>query len=195
MQSNDGIMIRKYFEGTSKVINLSIDIGRLLGIVDSTYLRKPEPRLRRENRIKTIQSSLGIEGNTLSIDQVSAIFDNKKVVGPPKDILEVQNAIQVYQNLTQFDPFAPESYLNAHKLLMSGLIEGAGKYRTSNVRIFKGEEFAHLAPPAWNVQNLMENLFHYLKSSEDSLLIKSCVFHYEMEFIHPYMDAKMRMEK
>lgn len=193
MRSNDGIMIQKYYEGTSRIINLSIEIGKLLGIVDSNYLRKPETQLRRENRIKTIQSSLKIEGNTLSMDQVSAIFDQKRVIGPPKDIIEVKNAIAVYNKLLEFDPYDQESYLEAHKLLMKGLVDDAGKYRTKGVGIFKGDQVAHMAPPAWNVNNLMNNLFSYLTNSEDNLIIKSCVFHYEMEFIHPFMDGNGRM--
>lgn len=193
MRSNDGIMIRRYYEGTSKIINLSIEVGKLIGIVDSTYLRKPQTNLRRENRIKTIQSSLMIEGNTLSLDQVSAIFENKSVIGPAKDIKEVQNAIEVYNNLRNFNPYNEESYLTAHRILMSGLVENAGKYRTKGVGIFKGDEVAHMAPPAWNVSNLMGDLFSYLKESEDNLIVKSCVFHYEMEFIHPFMDGNGRM--
>lgn len=193
MRSNDGIMMQKYYEGTSKIINLSIEIGKLIGIVDSTYLRKPQTNLRRENRIKTIQSSLMIEGNTLSFDQVTAIFENKRVIGPAKDIKEVKNAIDVYSNLRNFDPYSEASYLTAHKLLMSGLVEDNGQYRSKGVGIVKGEDIAHLAPPAWNVNALMGNLFSYLKASEDSLIIKSCVFHYEMEFIHPFMDGNGRM--
>jgi len=193
MRSNDGIMVQKYYEGTSKVINLSIEVGKLIGIVDSTYLRKPPTNLRRENRIKTIQSSLMIEGNTLSLDQVTAIFENKRIIGPAKDIKEVQNAIEVYSNLRNFDPYSEESYLLAHRMLMSGLVDNAGKYRTKGVGIFKGEEIAHMAPPAWNVSNLMGNLFSYLKESEDNQIVKSCVFHYEMEFIHPFMDGNGRM--
>ncbi|HHH49347.1 MAG TPA: Fic family protein, partial [Saprospiraceae bacterium] len=169
------------------------EIGKLLGAVDATYLRKPKTELRKENRIKTIQSSLQIEGNSLSIEQISAIFDNKVVAGPPKDIKEVQNAIELYENLEEFDPFKEKSYLVAHKLLMRGLIQGAGKYRTKGVGIFKGNKVAHMAPPAKSVARLMKNLFEYLKESEDSLIIKSCVFHYEMEYIHPFMDGNGRM--
>lgn len=193
MPSNDRIMIQKFYDGTPKIVNLSIEIGKLLGIVDSTYLRKPQTRLRKENKIKTIQSSLEIEGNTLSVDQVSALFDNKRVMGPPKDILEVQNAIQVYQDLARYDAFQEESYLEAHRTLMNGLIPDAGRYRTGNVGIFKGEQVAHMAPPAWNVSNLMGDLFRYLRENADNLVIKSCVFHYEMEFIHPFMDGNGRM--
>jgi Fic family protein len=186
-------MVQKYYEGTAKIISLSMDIGRLMGIVDSTYLRKPQTNLRRENRIKTIQSSLRIEGNTLSLDQVTAIFENKRIIGPAKDIKEVQNAIEVYSNLRNFDPYSEASYLAAHKTLMSGLLDDAGQYRAKGVGVFKGEEIAHMVPPAWNVNLLMSNLFSYLKESEDNLIIKSCVFHYEMEFIHPFMDGNGRM--
>jgi len=152
-------MIQKYYEGTPRIVNLSLDIGRLIGIVDSAYLRKPKNNLRKENRIKTIQSSLMIEGNTLSLDQVTALFENKRIVGPAKDIKEVQNAIAVYENLEHFDPSSEASYLHAHKILMSGLVDDAGTYRTKGVGISKGEEVTHMAPPAWNVQNLMQNLF------------------------------------
>ncbi len=186
-------MIQKYYEGTPKIINLSLEVGKLIGVVDSTYLRKPPTNLRRENRIKTIQSSLMIEGNTLSLDQVTAIFENKRIVGPAKDIMEVQNAIEVYNKLRNFNPYSEESYLAAHRILMSGLVDHPGKYRTTEVGIFKGEKLAHMAPPAWNVRNLMGNLFSYLKKSEDSQIVKSCVFHYEMEFIHPFMDGNGRM--
>jgi Fic family protein len=187
-------MQHKFYEGTPRIINLSKEIGKLLGLVDATYLRKPQTQLRRENKIKTIQSSLAIEGNTLSIDQVSTIFENKKVFGPAKDIREVKNAIAVYEKLADFDPFSQESYLEAHQILMKDLINSPpGKYRTKGVGIFKGSQVAHMAPPAWNVQNLMTNLFTYLKEGEDNLIIKSCVFHYEMEFIHPFMDGNGRM--
>lgn len=186
-------MLQKYYEGTSKIIELSTEIGRLIGIVDSNYLQKPTTKLRRENRIKTIYSSLAIEGNTLSVDQVSDMIDNKRIAGPPKDIIEVKNAIQVYNHLHQFNPLREESYLEAHKMLMNGLIERPGEYRTKSVGIFKGSAVAHMAPPAWNVDNLMKSLFSYLRDAEDTLIIKSCVFHYEMEFIHPFMDGNGRM--
>lgn len=193
MASNDGIMLQKYYEGTSRIIELSTEIGRLIGIVDANYLRKPTTKLRRDNKIKTIYSSLAIEGNTLSLEQVSDMIDNKRVAGPPKDIIEVKNAIEVYGRLREFDPLKEESYLRAHQMLMKGLIEGAGKYRTKSVGVFEGSAVAHMAPPAWNVDNLMKNLFSYLRNQKDTLILKSCVFHYEMEFIHPFMDGNGRI--
>ena len=186
-------MLRKYYEGTSKIINLSTDVGRLLGIVDATHLRKPKTALRKKNKVKTIRASLAIEGNTLSEEQITAILENKRVVGPAKDILEVRNAIEVYDKLEDFDPFSEESYLEAHGELMKGLVDNPGRYRTKGVGIVQGDKVAHLAPPGWNVSNLMGQLFDYLANSEDNLLIKSCVFHYEMEFIHPFYDGNGRM--
>lgn len=193
MLSYDGIMKHEYYEGTSRIINLSTEIGKLLGIVDAAHLRKPTTKLRKANRIKSIQSSLWIEGNSLSEIQVSDIIDNKRVLGSEKDIREVKNAIKVYEQLSEFKFDNVKSYLKAHKFLMKGLIENPGKFRTKGVGVFKGEEVAHVAPPAWNVENLMKNLFQYLSESSDNLIIKSCVFHYEMEFIHPFMDGNGRM--
>ncbi len=186
-------MVHKYYEGTPQIINLSIDIGRLLGVVDATHLRKPQTELRKKNKVKTIRASLAIEGNTLSEDQITAIIDHKRVIGPSKDIKEVENAIQAYDNLSNFDAFSKESYLEAHRLLMSGLVEMPGQFRTGSVGVVQEDRIAHLAPPGWNVDNLMTNLFRYLKEGEDNLIIKSCVFHYEMEFIHPFMDGNGRM--
>jgi Fic family protein len=193
MPSFDGIMINKYYEGTPQIINLSAEIGRLLGVVDATHLRKPPTELRKKNKVKTIRASLAIEGNTLSEEQVTAILDNKRVFGPAKDIKEVTNAIQTYQNLSNFDAFSKESYLDAHRLLMAGLIDAPGQFRTGSVGVVQGDSIAHLAPPGWNVENLMTNLFEYLKNGADNLIIKSCVFHYEMEFIHPFLDGNGRM--
>ncbi len=186
-------MIHKYYEGTPQIINLSIEIGRLLGVVDATHLRKPQTELRKKNKVKTIRASLAIEGNTLNEDQITAIIDHKPVIGPSRDIKEVQNAIQAYDNLSNFDAFSKESYLEAHRLLMSGLVEMPGQFRTSSVGVIQGDRITHLAPPGWNVDNLMTGLFKYLKEGEDNLIIKSCVFHYEMEFIHPFMDGNGRM--
>lgn len=193
MRSNDGIMIHKYYEGTSQIINLSTEIGRLLGIVDATHLRRPQTELRKKNKVKTIRASLAIEGNTLSEDQITAILDNKRVIGPSRDIKEVENAIRAYDNLPNFDAFSKESYLEAHQLLMAGLVDTPGQFRTGSVGVIQGDRIAHLAPPGWNVDNLMTDLFGYLKEGEDNLIIKSCVFHYEMEFIHPFMDGNGRM--
>ncbi len=186
-------MLHKYYEGTPKIINLSTEIGRLLGVIGAMPLRKPKTELRKKNRVKTIRASLAIEGNTLSEDQITAIMEHKRVIGPAKDIREVENAIRTYNHISNFDAFSMESYLEAHELLMSGLVESPGRFRTGSVGVMQGDRIAHLAPPGWNVHNLMSDLFRYLREGADHLIIKSCVFHYEMEFIHPFTDGNGRM--
>ncbi len=178
---------------TSQILKLISEISMKLGEVNANYLNKQSPQLRKSNRIKTIHSSLQIEGNTLSLDQVSALIDNKRVVGPQKDVKEVLNAINVYDQLSTFDCNNEKVFLKAHKVLMNGLISNNGQYRRSGVGIMKSNKLAHLAPPAENIKFLMKDLFNYLKTSEDPALIKSSLFHYETEFIHPFSDGNGRM--
>ena len=181
------------YEISPKILENIASISEKVGTINAKYLTKQSPHLRNQNKIKTIHSSLQIEGNTLSEQQITAIIDNKNVVGPKKDILEVINAIQVYNNLSIFNSFSEKSFLSAHKSLMKNLILDAGKYRKKGVGIVKGSKLKHVAPPFENVPYLMKGLFNYLKKEEELTLIKSCVFHYEMEFIHPFMDGNGRM--
>ncbi|MBL7702984.1 MAG: Fic family protein [Ferruginibacter sp.] len=178
---------------TTQILRLVSEVSHKIGEVNASFLTKQSPELRKSNRIKTIQASLAVEGNTLSIDQITAIIENKRVLGPAKDIKEVSNAIEVYEHLNKFNPFLEKSFLSAHKLLMHGLIKNPGQYRTSGVGIVKGSQVAHIAPPASNVLFLMNDLFNYIRNSDELILIKSCVFHYEMEFIHPFSDGNGRM--
>lgn len=164
-----------------------------LGEVKANFLSKPSPLLRKQNKIKTIHSSLSIEGNTLSQEQITAILENKRVIGPRKEIKEVLNANDVYSKINQFDPYSSKAFLSAHKILMSELLEDPGKYRSRDVGILHGTKIAHIAPQPENVPTLMNGLFNYLKKDPDLPLVKSCVFHYEMEFIHPFADGNGRM--
>jgi len=181
------------YDITPKILQLLTLVSELLGEVNANYLSKPSPQLRKQNKIKTIHSSLQIEGNTLTEEQITAIIENKRVLGPKKDVLEVVNAIKVYDLLQDFDASSEKSFLKAHQLLMNDLIEKSGKYRTKGVGIVKGKKVEHLAPPFENVPFLMKDLFQYLKMKDELTLIKSCVFHYEMEFIHPFIDGNGRM--
>jgi Fic family protein len=176
-----------------KILTLISEISQKIGEINASFLIRQSPELRKKNRIKTIQASLAVEGNTLTIAQITAIIENKRVLGPAKDIKEVANAINVYEQLHTLNPFNEKSFSAAHKMLMEGLITNPGKYRNAGVGIIKGSQIAHVAPPAKNVTFLMQDLFSYLKKSEELLLIKSCVFHYEMEFIHPFTDGNGRM--
>lgn len=185
--------MRPPYDITNTILKLLTSISEKIGEVNANHLHKPSPELRKRNRVKTIKASLEIEGNTLSENQITAILENKRVVGPKKDIIEVVNAIEVYDRLSEFDPKSLKSFLKAHKLLMNGLIDSPGKLRTKAVGIFKGDQVAHIAPPAENVGYLMNELFEYYREADDPVLIKSCVIHYEIEFIHPFMDGNGRM--
>jgi Fic family protein len=178
---------------THSSLKLLTSISEKLGEVKANFLSKPSPQLRKKNKILTIHSSLKIEGNTLTQEEVTAIIDNKRVIGPQKDILEVVNAIKVYDSLKEFDPASLKSFLKAHGVLMKGLIENAGKLRNQEVGIYQGEQVKHVAPPAKMVGSLMSDLFGYLSSEDELTIIKSCVFHYETEFIHPFIDGNGRM--
>ena len=181
------------YDITPKILKLVSSISEKIGVVNANYLSKQSPQLRKQNRIKTIHSSLQIEGNTLTEEQITALIENKRVIGPEKDVLEVLNAIKVYEKLDSYNFSSDKSFLNAHLELMNRLIESAGKYRKQGVGIVKGTTVEHIAPPFENVPHLMKDLFEYLKDSDELTLIKSCVFHYEMEFIHPFLDGNGRM--
>lgn len=178
---------------TPKILKLVTSISEKLGEAKALYMDKPSAQLRKRNKVKTIHSSLKIEGNTLSEDQITAILENKRVIGPKEDILEVKNAIRVYDEMIHFKPDLERDFLRAHQTLMEGLIGKPGKYREGGVGIVKGSEVAHVAPPAQNVPHLMKELFNYLKGSDELALIKSSAFHYEVEFIHPFPDGNGRM--
>jgi Fic family protein len=181
------------YQITNKIVELIASISEKIGEVNSAHLYRPPTELRKKNRIKTIQSSLEIEGNTLSIEQITAILENKKVVAPKKDILEVKNAIIVYDRLADYKTYSLTSFCKAHEILMKGLVENPGSIRSKSVGIIKGSVITHVAPPGNIVHSLLKDLFDYLKKDKDLLLIKSCVFHYEVEFIHPFMDGNGRM--
>lgn len=191
--SNDSIKMNPPYEITPEILKSITSISEKIGEVNATFLNRPSPKLRKQNRIKTIHSSLKIEGNSLTEEQMTALLEKKRVIGPKKDIQEVLNAIGIYENLDRYNPNNEKSFLMAHRDLMKNLIEDAGTYRRQSVGIVKGSKVAHLAPPFENVPFLMGDLFECLKSSEEIELIKSCVFHYEMEFIHPFLDGNGRM--
>lgn len=178
---------------TDKILVLVASISEKIGEINASHLYKPATELRKKNRIKTIQSSLEIEGNTLTEEQITALLENKRVIAPQKDILEVQNAIKVYEQLRQFNPYQLKDLVKAHSVLMNGLIDNPGKLRTTNVGIVKGSKVEHIAPNGTMVNGLMKDLFDYLKKDNDLILIKSCVFYYEFEFIHPFTDGNGRM--
>lgn len=181
------------YEITSKILNSIASISEKIGEVNAVHLNRPPTELRKRNRIKTIQSSLEIEGNTLTVEQITDLLENKRILAPKKDILEVKNAISVYNQLNKFKVYELKSLCKAHEILMKNLVDSPGKLRTGSVGIVKGSNIAHIAPPGELVHSLMTDLFNYLKNDDDLVLIKSCVFHYEFEFIHPFVDGNGRI--
>lgn len=186
--------MRPPFKVTLKILDYCSQISRIVGQCEGLKLAMPSPQLRRHNRIRSIQSSLAIEGNSLSESQVTDILENKRVLGPAKDILEVKNALVAYGSLRSYDIYAEKSMLKAHKFLMQGLVKDAGMLRSSGVGVFDRQRVVHMAPAAKLVPKLLGDLFGFLKSASDiNLLIRSCVFHYEIEFIHPFSDGNGRI--
>lgn len=181
------------FKITAKIIDLISQISESIGEINSLENSLRHVELRKENRIKTIHSSLAIENNSLSIEQITAIIEGKRVLGNPNEIQEVKNALQAYELLLTLNPYEEKDLLKAHKLMMSDLVERNGKYRNDGVGVFDGKQVIHMAPPADRVPFLMSDLFEWLKNSDVHPLIKSCVFHYEFEFIHPFQDGNGRM--
>ena len=181
------------FTISAKAISMIAEISALIERYAIRLEQHDALKLRKANKIKTIQSSLAIEGNTLSENQVTDILDGKKVVAPLREIQEVKNAIATYDLFPQLDPFSVNDLLKAHGVMMSALVDEAGKFRHGGVGVFAGKQAVHIAPPAERVPGLIADLFDWLKHAEDHLLIRSCVFHYEFEFIHPFADGNGRM--
>lgn len=169
------------------VAEISETLGRMSLATDDNF------RLRRSNRIRTIQGSLAIEGNTLTVEQITAVLAGKPVVAPPREIQEVRNALAAYEQLQHWQAHNERDLLQAHRLLMQGLTDDAGNYRSSGVGVMQGNQVIHMAPPAKRVPGLMRDLLMWLGGSEEHPLIRSSVFHYEFEFIHPFADGNGRM--
>ena len=186
-------MYKPPFTVSAKAINLIAKISSQLERYAIRMEQEDTLRLRRANRIKTIHSSLAIEGNTLSEGEVQAVLEGKKVVAPLKEIQEVKNAIKTYELYPKLNPFSIQDLLLAHGTMMSGLVDEAGMFRKGGVGVFDGDKPIHIAPPADRVRDLMSDLFGWLENADDHLLIRSCVFHYEFEFIHPFADGNGRI--
>ena len=181
------------FHITDEITNLVAAISEQIGRITVLSHGNLNPRLRRENRIKTIHSSLAIEHNSLSLEQVTAILDGKRILGNPNEIQEVKNAYDAYEMLLALDPYSVRDLLKAHQTMMAGLILENGTFRSGGVGVFDGEVVIHLAPPARLVPVQIQDLFHWYQTSKIHPLIRSAIFHYEFEFIHPFADGNGRM--
>ncbi|MCM1048348.1 MAG: Fic family protein [Clostridiales bacterium] len=180
------------FTMSEEITNLIVEIGEYVGAIATYDALRPNPILRRENRIKSIYSSLAIEQNTLTLEQVTDVINGKRILGPPQDIREVKNAYEVYERISAFNPYSIKNLLLAHKIMMEGLVQDAGSFRSGNVGVYAGTELIHAGTPAKYVPDLINQLFAWLKQSKYHPLVKSCIFHYEFEFIHPFADGNGR---
>ena len=178
---------------TAPILSLVAEIAAEVGRIGALAGAANVPKLRRENRIRSIHASLAIENNTLSLDQVTAVISGKRVLGLPQEIQEVKNAFAAYEAMPGWQPTSSKHLLAAHRLMLQGLAEDAGKFRAGGVGIAKGGRIVHLAPPADRVRGLMKDLLGWLKRTDAHPLIAGCVFHYELEFIHPFADGNGRM--
>lgn len=181
------------YEITDEMLRLISDIMENLGRLSGVNELEKLPRLRRVNRIKSIHSSLAIENNTLSFEQVTAVINGKPVLAPQKDVLEVQNAFRAYEKLGEINPYSIDDLLKIHGVMTDGLVKEAGQLRSGQVGVYNQDgKVVHLAPPAEFVPGQIAQLFDWVQTSRTNMLIKSSVFHYEFEFIHPFNDGNGR---
>ncbi len=185
-------MYQPPFTINAEILNLVAEISALVERFVIRLEQTDSLKLRKANKIKSIHSSLAIEGNSLSEDAVSDIINGKRVLAPRREIIEVKNALATYDLYPKLNPFSIKDLLKAHGVMMRGLALDAGQFRNCNEGVFSGSKCIHLAPPPSRVAALMEDLFDWLKKSKDHLLLRSCVFHYEFEFIHPFSDGNGR---
>ncbi len=182
------------FEITNRMIDYVAEIAELLGKLNVTDALSSNPTLRRSNRIRTIHGSLAIEQNTLSLEQVTAVLNGKHVLAPPKDIAEVKNAYEIYERLDELDPYSVDDLLTAHGIMTRGLVAESGMFRTRPVGVVDNEgHILHFGTLPQYVPDLVMELLDWAKTSEVHMLIRSCVFHYELELIHPFADGNGRV--
>ena len=187
--------MQKYpFQINTKILKLTAEISELVGSMSTLTEAARSPQLRRSNRIKTIYSSLAIEQNTLSLEQVTAVLSGKRVLAPPKDIAEVQNAFEIYDRLDELNPYLIDDLLTAHSVMVRGLRDDAGEFRSRPVGVVDSQgNILHFGTLPAYVPQLVAELLDWTEHDENPLLIKSCVFHYEFELIHPFSDGNGRV--
>ena len=182
------------FEITNEIVDSVAQIAELVGHLTVTNQLTSNPTLRRSNRIRTIHGSLAIEQNTLSLEQVTAVLNGKHVLAPPKDIAEVKNAYEIYDRLEDLDPYSVDDLLTAHGIMMRGLVEESGMFRTRPVGVVDSEgHVLHFGTLPQYVPDLVMELLDWVKNSPVHMLVRSCVFHYELELIHPFADGNGRI--
>jgi Fic family protein len=186
-------MNKPSFSITEKITNLAAQIAEQIGKIQASGAYESNLRLRKINRLRSIQSSTAIEGNTLSLEQISDVINGKRIIGAPLEIKEVKNAYDTYERILEFNPFNVADFLSAHRLMTNGLVSEAGCFRSGGVGVFSSGKIVHLGAKYEFVPKLIKELFDWAKQSDVHPLIKSCVMHFEIEFIHPFTDGNGRM--
>ena len=182
------------FEITSAMLDAIAEIAELVGHVNATAGLSTNPMLRRTNRIRTIYSPLAIEQHTLSLEQVTAVLNGKRVIAPPKDIAEVKNAYEIYEMMDSLNPYSVDDLLNAHAVITRGLTVESGCFRSGPVGVVdKQGNILHFGTLPDYAPGLTKELLEWVRDSNIHMLIKSCVFHYELEVIHPFADGNGRI--
>lgn len=180
------------FRRNDAIDSLCMEIAELVGMLSPQAPLAKSPTLHRKLRIKSIHSSLVIEGNKLDERTVTAILDGKRVLGDSRDILEVENAARAYGLIPELDPCSIDDLLRAHRTMMEGLVPEAGRFRSGNVGVFDGDVLIHAGTPAAYVPEVMADIFGWLKGTSTHPLLASCIFHFEFEFCHPFSDGNGR---
>lgn len=177
------------YQLTDAILRLSTEIAATVKEITVRGNLSAQPQLHRANRIRSVHSSLAIEHNSLTLDQVTALLNGKRVLAPQQEVWEVQNAFRAYDLLPTLDPYSIDDLLKVHRVMMDGLVMGAGTFRNTGVGVYAGDQLIHAGTPAQYVPEAMQQLFEWLQNTTAHPLVASCVFHYEFEFIHP-----LRME-
>jgi len=190
---DEKLLYKPNYTITDEILSLVAQIAARIDVLAIQSGMEQNPKLRRLNRLRSIHSSLAIENNSLSLEQISALYDGKPILAPAQDICEAQNAFEVYDRLLEFDPYDLMDLRAAHRILMKDLVKEPGNFRSGSMGVVRGNEIVHTAPPADNVSGLMADLLKWTKETSAHPLIKSCVFHFEFEIIHPFQDGNGRM--
>lgn len=181
------------YQMTENMLNLGVKIGEEIGMLEYTLAKERKLRLRKASKIHSVQSSCAIEANTLSEEEIYTLLEGKMVLAPQKEVTEVKNAYRVYESIEQFDPFKVDSFLEAHRLLMDNLVLNKGRFRNENVGVYDGNRVLHIGANPQFIPSLIKELFDWAEYSSLNPLIKSCIIHFEIEFIHPFEDGNGRI--
>lgn len=182
---------------SNRMLEIVSDISEKVGKISSHKELESKPHLRRNNRIKSIHSSLKIEANSLSLSEVRDVINGHLVLGDQKEIQEVKNAYEAYKKIPEINPTSISELKKIHGIMTYRTVNESGVFRQGEEGVFSGDKCIFIAPPPHMVSGLMNDLISWMKRSEGVVhpLILSAVFHYEFVFIHPFADGNGRMAR